>query len=70
MKKKMSTGSPLMAKILIVDDDVAMLKSLHMLLKTKGYLVESAEEGGRAVELLAAHAYDLLLLDLQMPGVN
>ena len=70
MKKKMSTGSPLMAKILIVDDDVAMLKSLHMLLKTKGYLVESAEGGGRAVELLAAHAYDLLLLDLQMPGVS
>ncbi len=70
MKKKVSAGSPLMAKILIVDDDVAMLKSLRMLLKTKGYLVESAEGGERAVELLAAHAYDLLLLDLQMPGVS
>ena len=57
-------------KILIVDDDAAMLASLRMLLKANGHVVESAQGGEKALELLAATDYDLMLLDLQMPGVG
>ncbi len=57
-------------KILIVDDDAAMLTSLRLLLKSNGHLVEPAKGGEEAIELLSATDYDLMLLDLQMPGVD
>ncbi|HKJ04064.1 MAG TPA: EAL domain-containing protein [Geopsychrobacteraceae bacterium] len=57
-------------KILIVDDDPAMLTSLRMLLKANGHNVEPAQGGAKALEQLAEDNYDLMLLDLQMPGVG
>ena len=57
-------------KILLVDDDAAMLSSLRLLLKANGHSVESAQGGAQALELLQTTAYDLMLLDLQMPGVG
>jgi len=57
-------------KILIVDDDAQMLASLRLLLKANGHSVESAQGGAVAIERLQASAYDLMLLDLQMPEVD
>jgi len=57
-------------KILIVDDDAAMLSSLSLLLKANGHSVASAQGGAQAIARLQASDYDLMLLDLQMPGVG
>ena len=57
-------------KILLVDDDAAMLASLRLLLKAHGHSVESVQGGAQALERLQATNYDLMLLDLQMPGVG
>ena len=57
-------------RLLLVDDDPAMLSSLRLLLKANGHSVESALGGGQALELLQAADYDMMLLDLQMPGVG
>jgi diguanylate cyclase (GGDEF)-like protein/PAS domain S-box-containing protein len=57
-------------KILIVDDDPAMLASLRLLLKANGHAVEPAQGGEMALELLNTGCYDLILLDLQMPGIG
>ncbi len=57
-------------KILIVDDDAAMLTSLRMLLQLNGHDAEPAQGGEKAIERLTAADYDLMLLDLQMPGVG
>lgn len=65
-----ASGAQRKPKILIVDDDAAMLASLRMLLKANGHVVEPAQGGENAIELLKAAAYDLMLLDLQMPGVG
>lgn len=56
--------------ILIVDDEVALAQALGEKLKSGGYLVEVSHSGEVALELLRNHRYDLILLDILMPGIN
>jgi len=58
------------AKILVVDDDPSMLASLKIMLKASGYSPDTAQGGEAALELLEQIDYDLMLLDLQMPGMG
>lgn len=58
------------AKILWVDDEVDLLKSHMMFLKEKGFDVEAISNGVDALELLKENAYDIVLLDEQMPGMD
>lgn len=58
------------AKILVVDDTPQNLKLLADLLTVKGYRVTTAADGASALELLAAEAPDLVLLDVLMPGLT
>lgn len=58
------------AKILLVDDDVQHLESMRALLSMQGYPVDVAEGGRAAIDHLGRQAYDLMLLDLRMPGVD
>ncbi|HKK00805.1 MAG TPA: EAL domain-containing protein [Desulfuromonadales bacterium] len=57
-------------RILIVDDDAAMLQSLSFLLGTKGYHADTAGSGTMALDRLETHGYEIILLDLQMPGMT
>lgn len=54
-------------RILICEDDPDMRKILSMYLKKEGYEVHTASHGGEAVDYLAGHSADLLLLDWMMP---
>jgi CheY-like chemotaxis protein len=57
------------AKILVVDDELAILEMLDRLLTKRGYQVETANSGAEAVERIAlGHDYDVVLLDMFMPG--
>ncbi len=56
--------------ILIVDDQVTLLHSLQALLQINGYRVDLAKSGSAAITKLQDGKYQLLLLDLQMPGVD
>jgi len=59
------------ARILIVDDEKASLKLLEHLLRDAGYHNLTSTRDPKAVcELHRAHHYDLILLDLQMPGMS
>ncbi len=55
-------------RILIIDDEAGIRDSLETLLMLEGFSVESAPDGQAGLDLLARHAYDLLLLDLALPG--
>ncbi|MBN2301268.1 MAG: response regulator [Lentisphaerae bacterium] len=55
-----------MAKILMVDDEEAVLRSLAALLATDGHQVTSEMNGNRAIEILKSEQFDLLLTDLRM----
>ena len=60
----------LAAKILLVDDKQELLTSLHHLVTLYGYEAESALGGEAALDALKGNSYDVVLLDLIMPGVS
>lgn len=53
-------------RILIVDDDKAILKSLKDILQSEGYGVDTAETGRGAIEKSEAQFYNLALLDIKL----
>jgi two-component system sensor histidine kinase/response regulator len=57
-------------KILIVDDDPAILALERRILERQGHKVYSAPDGSEAMSILARHSFDLLLLDVMMPGMD
>lgn len=58
------------AQILIVDDEANIRLTLSALLRRAGYEVTPAEHGQEAVQLMERHLFDLLLVDLKMPGMG
>ncbi|MBS1249005.1 MAG: Response regulator MprA [Chloroflexi bacterium] len=58
------------AEILIVDDEKAVRESLQDILELEGYTVEAAGSGETALEMLNEGEFDLILLDLKMPGID
>ena len=57
-------------RILIVDDDVMNLKVAESVLKDKDYEVLMAETGMECLGILEKETVDLILLDIEMPGMN
>lgn len=57
-------------KILIIDDDTDFLKALEFRLSQKKIDVIAVESGCKALEVLKDDYFDLILLDLRMPGMN
>ncbi len=57
-------------KILLVDDDPAVRKMLGLLLTGEGYTVLLAINGSESVQVVRATEVDLVLLDLNMPGMD
>lgn len=57
-------------KILVVDDNALNRDMLSRRLIRRGYRVESAEDGVKALERLSVESFDLVLLDWMMPGLS
>ena len=57
-------------KILIVEDEKLLAQSLKVLLESKGFEVEMAHDGESGEEYAMLGIYDLLILDVMMPGIN
>ena len=57
-------------KILVVDDDPVVGKSIDRVLSSKGYAVISARNGEEALAKLETEKYDLVFTDIKMPGMN
>jgi len=58
------------AQILVVDDNEMILHGIEQLLEMHGYQVTSTTSGEEALAMLEAVAFDLVLTDLQMPGMD
>lgn len=56
--------------ILIVDDTIENIYSLERLLKSKGFEVDSASSGEEALKKVLKNDYALIILDVQMPGMD
>ncbi|MCI8924826.1 MAG: response regulator transcription factor [Lachnospiraceae bacterium] len=59
-----------MNKILIVDDEKAICDLIELNLSASGYLCMTAQDGLKAIELIDKEKFDLLLLDIMLPGVD
>ena len=59
-----------MAKILIVDDEADIRKIVRLLLETRGYSVEEASSGAKAIEKVKNENIDLIIMDIMMPKMS
>src|ERR671926_350788 len=59
-----------MERILVVDDEQTVRDALAALLRQEGYRVVPAESGHTAVEAIEAFTFDLIIVDIFMPGMN
>jgi DNA-binding response OmpR family regulator len=57
-------------KILIVDDDETIRKSITTVLEEKGYLVDTAENGRAAIRKSEKEVYNLALIDIRLPDMD
>jgi YesN/AraC family two-component response regulator len=59
-----------LVSVLIVDDNLAMTRSLADILEVKGFVVHAANTGADALQILRDNPVDILLTDVKMPDMN
>lgn len=57
-------------KVLIVDDDQAVSSMLYKVIQSNGLAADTAASGEEALKILSAQSYDLILLDINMNGMD
>ena len=62
--------SAMRARVLIVDDHPTMREAMRMVLADEGFAVDQAADGARALDLVASDRPDVILLDLNIPGIS
>lgn len=60
----------MVARVLLVDDEINMAKTQAKILQRKGYVVETASNGREALRLLAEASFDVVITDLKMPTMD
>ena len=58
------------SKILLVDDETVFTDNMTKLLTTRGYFVTAVDNGEAAVRILGGKDFDVIVLDLKMPGMD
>jgi len=58
------------ARILVIDDEESIRKSLAAVLEENGYLVDTAENGREAIKKSETKIYNLALIDLRLPDMD
>jgi len=58
------------SRILVIDDEESVRKSLTFVLEDEGYLVEVAENGQEAIRKSKANLYNLALVDIRLPDMD
>ncbi|MDF2782114.1 MAG: putative signal transduction histidine kinase [Geminicoccaceae bacterium] len=66
----MSERRPAALKILLADDNPVNCRLAMLMLEKAGHQIEVVNDGALAVEALVGKDYDLVLMDVQMPGVD
>ncbi len=57
-------------RILVADDEPALLRLLEFVLGRRGYIIQGVTNGNAAVEILKTESPDLVILDVMMPGLD
>ena len=59
-----------MPRVLLVDDDEALCELLSEYLESEGFSVRSVHDGAQALEVAQQEAWDAIILDVMLPGIN
>ncbi len=70
LKPRARTAGETSRRVLVVEDDSSIALGLRINLESEGYVVELAENGERALEIVREEAPDLILLDVMLPRMN
>ncbi len=70
LEERTPRPEPAGGKVLVVDDQKNMRATTAMLLRQAGHVVAEAEDGPAAVQRLRQEAFDVVLTDLRMPGLD
>jgi signal transduction histidine kinase/CheY-like chemotaxis protein len=65
-----ATPEPRRSNILVIDDEASIIDILHETLQLDGHRVDTARNGGTALEKLQNESYDVIISDLRMPGMG
>ena len=57
-------------RVLVVDDEVRLARSIEVGLEAEGFAVDVAHDGTDGLWLAREHPYDAIVLDLMLPGIN
>ncbi|MCB1556671.1 MAG: response regulator, partial [Alphaproteobacteria bacterium] len=57
-------------RVLLVEDDTSTAKSIEMMLKSEGYVIDSTDMGEDGVEIGKLYDYDIIILDLMLPDMD
>ena len=57
-------------RLLIIEDEISILEALQKGLRKEGYAVDIISDGNEAVEYLELNSYDLVVLDINLPGID
>ncbi|MEE8585899.1 MAG: response regulator [Acidobacteriota bacterium] len=66
IKKKETTEK----HVLVVDDEPQLLELMSMCLEREGFQVQTAADGQQALECLKGNQYDVIVIDILMPGMG
>src|SRR5689334_2585291 len=66
----MTTAAPLVARLLVVDDEDETAQLLRDVLTRRGYRAESVSSGAACLDYLRNHPVDVVVIDVQMPGMS
>jgi DNA-binding NtrC family response regulator len=58
------------ARILIIDDELAIRRTISVTLEHAGYVVDTAENGRQAIQKAKANFYNLALIDIRLPDME
>ena len=57
-------------RILIVDDDEALITSLSAVLQSEGYTIDAARSGNEAITMATTNSYDAMIVDIELPDIE
>ena len=57
-------------RVLLVEDDTSTAKSIELMLKSEGYVVDTTDLGEDGLEIGKIYDYDIIILDLMLPDMD
>ena len=57
-------------RVLLVEDDQAMAKSIALMLKSESFVVDTTDLGEDGLEIGKIYDYDIIILDLMLPDID